>query len=69
MKTITSLLFLGIVASLSSCSTTGDPRSGGIFWSESKAKERVRNLKQESDYLDGEVQQLQQKNRALKKKL
>jgi hypothetical protein len=36
-----TLLFAG-------CASDGDPRAGGIFWSESKARERQQTLRQES---------------------
>jgi TolA-binding protein len=35
---------LGVALLLSSCTTTGDPRSGGIFWSPSKAQARQNEL-------------------------
>jgi hypothetical protein len=38
-----SIVSLFAVASLalSSCQTTGDPSTGGIFWSENKAQDRL----------------------------
>lgn len=42
MKALTSSLLLGCVAALlAGCETTGDPRSGGIFWSEEKGQQRL----------------------------
>ena len=39
------LLLLCLIAAgsfvLPGCETTGDPNRGGIFWSESKAKQRI----------------------------
>lgn len=52
----TVLLFIvpGLcLLSLSACETTGDPGKGGIFWSESKAKDRQHALEQQ----DREAQQ------------
>lgn len=41
-----SLSFLLLSCVVVGCSTTGDPRSGGIFWSESKAKARQTEMMQ-----------------------
>lgn len=42
----TSLGFLLFSCAVVGCSTTGDPRSGGIFWSESKAQARQAEMMQ-----------------------
>jgi chromosome segregation ATPase len=36
-----------LIVLLSGCETTGDPRSGGIFWSETKAQDRLAGRTQE----------------------
>jgi hypothetical protein len=41
------IIFLGATLLLAGCQTTGDPREGGIFWSETKARERQQGLRQE----------------------
>lgn len=45
-------LVCALVTVAASCTTTGDPRSGGIFWSPSKAQARLNNLRaQENESL------------------
>lgn len=38
-----------------SCETTGDPSTGGIFWSEAKAKQRLAERQQRLDQLEGKT--------------
>jgi hypothetical protein len=38
---LTLLMSLGLAAVFSSCTVTGDPSRGGIFWSESMAQDRL----------------------------
>ena len=47
--TIFSHLLAGttVIVLLSGCETTGDPRSGGLFWSEKKAQDRLAGRTQE----------------------
>ena len=42
----TIIISLLSAAMMTSCSTTGDPRDGGIFWSPSKADARIGQLNQ-----------------------
>lgn len=58
------LLIVGAV--LSSCSTTGDPRSGGIFWSPTKAQERVDRLAQARQEAEYQKKGIEDKNSSLK---
>lgn len=44
---------LGLLAV--SCTTTGDPTAGGIFWSPTKAKERQQMLMSENQALQAEL--------------
>lgn len=37
-----------LAVSLSGCETTGDPRAGGIFWSQAKARDRISARQSES---------------------
>jgi hypothetical protein len=50
MKQISFQIFAIVAATIlfTGCETTGDPREGGIFWSETKARERQETLAQES---------------------
>ena len=36
---------------LPSCQTTGDPSTGGIFWSEKKAQQRMQDKQSELDHV------------------
>jgi len=57
-----------IVAILSACQTTGDPREGGLYgWSEEKAKQRAESLAQRRKQLNSELQSLQNSNKQLSK--
>lgn len=54
------------------CETTGDPNRGGIFWSETKAQDRLHARQQELNALnrgtaavDAENRRLQARERAL----
>lgn len=40
-RILSALLLSAFAMALSSCATTGDPSTGGIFWSESKAQDRL----------------------------
>ena len=40
---------------LSSCETTGDPNTGGIFWSERKAQERIDQKQQQLNRIDDQA--------------
>ena len=60
------ILLIASAAFLSSCSTTGDPRSGGIFWSPQKAQSRVNQLDQIHQEAQYQKQKVESKNRKLK---
>ena len=40
---------------LNSCETTGDPSTGGIFWSEAKAQQRLADRQNHLDQLDSQT--------------
>lgn len=42
------LAIVVLAVSLAGCETTGDPRAGGIFWSEAKAQDRISARQSES---------------------
>jgi len=57
------------VAMISSgCETTGDPHQGGIFWSESKAQQRLDQQRRELNRVESDTERVEQENRELKKK-
>lgn len=58
-----ALLIAGGAFCVASC--TGDPTSGGIFWSESKAQARQASLLQEMNFKKAQAQQESAKSRKL----
>jgi hypothetical protein len=52
----------------SGCETTGDPHQGGIFWSESKAQQRLDQKRRELNRVESDTERVEQENRELKKK-
>jgi len=52
----------------SGCETTGDPHQGGIFWSESKAQQRLDQKSRELNRVESDTERVEQENRELKKK-
>ncbi len=57
----------GIV--LPGCETTGDPNSGGIFWSESKAKQRIYARQQHLNDVESDTSRVNRRNRRLENRL
>lgn len=53
MKTLA--LTLSVIGSSLLTSCTGDPNSGGIFWSESQAQQRLDDRKQRLDHIEGQT--------------
>jgi heat shock protein HslJ len=49
------LLMVTVTLLLPSCQTTGDPSTGGIFWSEKKAQQRVQEKQSELDRIQGKT--------------
>jgi hypothetical protein len=56
-------------AVLSGCETTGDPNSGGIFWSETKAKQRIYSRQQHLNDVESDTARVNRRNRQMEKKL
>lgn len=65
-KYIMALAVCGLA--LTSCELTGDPRSGGIFWSPSKAQARQDALRNTYMSLQGQATAAEQQNASLKAK-
>ena len=66
LKSVLSLLALSQAALfLASCETTGDPNSGGIFWSENKAQHRQAVLQNELQDARSENARLRHKSAEL----
>ena len=65
-KSILSLLVVSQASFLMvSCETTGDPNSGGIFWSERKAQQRQAVLQNELERTQAENARLRQRSNQL----
>ncbi len=67
------LLLLSLSAAsailLPGCETTGDPNSGGIFWSESKAKQRIYARQEHLNDVESDTARVNRHNRRLERRL
>ena len=54
---------------LPGCETTGDPNSGGIFWSESKAKQRIYARQRHLNDVESDTARVKRHNRRLERRL
>ncbi len=54
---------------LPGCETTGDPNSGGIFWSESKAKQRIYARQEHLNEVESDTARVNRHNRRLERRL
>lgn len=52
---------IGFVA----CETTGDPNRGGIFWSESKAQDRLQERRNNLGAIQSDTDRMDRKNAGL----
>lgn len=59
-----AILALASAASLacSSCTTTGDPSTGGIFWSEDKAQDRLAERQNKLESVENRTHQTNRKS-------
>ncbi len=56
MKPFPSVFVIAMIAlSVTGCETTGNPREGGIFWSENKAQRRLNERQATLDNLEGKT--------------
>ncbi len=70
MKKLLLLCLAGIGSLvLPGCETTGDPNSGGIFWSESKAKQRLAAREARLNAIEGDTASVRRRNRRLEQQL
>jgi len=69
MIKIFPLWFLAAAATavLAGCASTGDPREGGIFWSESKAQDRQQALRREDQSTWAQAEQEQAEGAQLRR--
>jgi poly(3-hydroxybutyrate) depolymerase len=61
-----AIAFAGVMV-FSGCETTGDPHHGGIFWSESKAQQRLDQRQRELNRVESDTERVEEENRELKK--
>lgn len=59
------LLTLCAPFAFTGCETTGDPNSGGIFWSERKAQDRLDQRRSTLYDIEDDTTRVQRKNRNL----
>jgi len=63
MKTLSLLLLSGFALIASTgCETTGDPNSGGIFWSERKAQDRLAERERRLGRVEGDTARVVRSN-------
>lgn len=62
-----ALAFSAVVI-LCGCETTGNPREGGIFWSESKAQQRLDQRSRELRRIESDTDRVEDKSRDLQRK-
>ena len=62
------VLSAAVTVMLAGCASTGDPREGGIFWSETKARDRQQVLRRESRFSWAQAEREQDKTAQLKER-
>lgn len=66
MRPVLKLCFFGLVAvQLAACQTTGDPTRGGIFWSETKAQDRLQQKRAELGAIEADTARMNRRNGVL----
>ena len=66
LRSLSSLMLAAAaVLLLPACETTGNPREGGIFWSERKAQRRLQDRRDHLDDVDDDTDRLRRSNRRL----
>jgi hypothetical protein len=64
LRHITLLLVGAASLTLTSCATTGDPTTGGIFWSEDKAQDRLDERQARLERIEGKTAATQRRSAA-----
>ena len=60
---------VGTGFALTGCETTGDPTKGGIFWSESKAQDRLNQRGAALDQIESDTSRLKRNNQQMQQQL
>lgn len=63
------ILLLVVVHAFAGCETTGDPRQGGIFWSERKAQDRLQAKKEELREIEDDTARVQRRSGSTKRQI
>ena len=61
-KLLLMAMITGMSFSLTGCETTGDPTQGGIFWSPSKAQNRLDQRQQTLNQINADTSRVQRSN-------
>lgn len=62
-------LISGIGIALTSCETTGDPTKGGIFWSPTKAQQRLDERQQTLNDINSDTSRVNRSNQKMEQQL
>ena len=68
MLRLQQFAIVATAAFVTGCASTGDPREGGIFWSENKAEQRQEALRQQSHLTWEQAEHEQAKNAQLRER-
>ena len=68
-KLLLLILSATAIVFLPGCETTGDPNKGGLFWSESKAKQRIYAREQRLNDIEDDTAAVNRRNRRLERQL
>jgi hypothetical protein len=60
---------LGSVLSCTSCTTNGDPSTGGLFWSESRAQDRLAERQNKLESIEKQTGAAQRKSAETQRKI
>ena len=62
-------IIAGAGLALTACETTGDPNKGGIFWSPTKAQQRLDQRQQTLNDVNSDTSRVQRSNRSKEQEL
>ena len=68
-RTLTLAAFCFALPCLNSCQTTGDPNSGGIFWSAQKAQQRLDEREAHLNQIQGDTRAVNRRSSATQQKI
>ncbi len=68
-RTLILTAFCVSLPCLNSCQTTGDPNSGGIFWSAQKAQQRLDDREAHLNQIQGDTRAVNRRSAATQRKI